>query len=268
MNIYDGFMINDELDILELRLTELWDVVDVFVIVESPFTFTQKPKPMYFRENFKRFEKWESKIRAISPPNDKYLWAEYPFNNFWQRGLIAFGFEDAMVGDFLMVSDIDEIPNPKFLRVLKDGPLTIAEPVALVQKILTYSADLYTGMDGTGTVICPAVNGGHVDCQLLRDRRKFFPRIPNGGWHLGWFGDAESMRKKLYAMDVAGDAKFYNCPETVPPKDEEVDSIIASGVGLFDRKPLQRIPIEPGVLQPNCIVEWLRKYPKYARAAV
>ena len=35
--IYDAFMFNSELDMLEVRLLELYDFVDSFVICELPF---------------------------------------------------------------------------------------------------------------------------------------------------------------------------------------------------------------------------------------
>jgi len=37
--IYDCFLINDELDLLELRLEYMFDQVDYFVIAESSQTF-------------------------------------------------------------------------------------------------------------------------------------------------------------------------------------------------------------------------------------
>ena len=53
--IYDCFTFYDEFDILEIRLHELKDVVDKFVLVEGSITFQHKPKPYYFAENSQRF---------------------------------------------------------------------------------------------------------------------------------------------------------------------------------------------------------------------
>ena len=46
--IYDGFMFFNELELLEIRLHELSDVVDRFILVESPITHSGKHKPLYF----------------------------------------------------------------------------------------------------------------------------------------------------------------------------------------------------------------------------
>jgi len=50
---------------LELRLTELYDYVDHFVLVESDKTFAGDPKPLYFEENKSRYEKFLPKITHI-----------------------------------------------------------------------------------------------------------------------------------------------------------------------------------------------------------
>ena len=39
MKVYDCFSFYNEFDILEIRLQELWDVVDYFVLVEADTTF-------------------------------------------------------------------------------------------------------------------------------------------------------------------------------------------------------------------------------------
>ena len=52
MKIIDCFIFYNELDMLELRLNELYDVVDHFVLVESTKTFVRNDKELYF-ENYK-----------------------------------------------------------------------------------------------------------------------------------------------------------------------------------------------------------------------
>jgi hypothetical protein len=61
--IYDVFIFYNELDLLEIRMEILHSSVDYFVIVESTKTFTGKSKPLYFKENEKRFEKFREKIK-------------------------------------------------------------------------------------------------------------------------------------------------------------------------------------------------------------
>jgi hypothetical protein len=51
-------MFYNEFDILELRLRELYNHVDVFVIVESDRTNTNCPKPYYFEQAQERYRPW------------------------------------------------------------------------------------------------------------------------------------------------------------------------------------------------------------------
>src|SRR3989344_1716902 len=60
--IYDCFTFFNELDLLDLKLHELADHVDKFVIVESTVTFQGNPKPLYFQENKQRFAPFLDKI--------------------------------------------------------------------------------------------------------------------------------------------------------------------------------------------------------------
>lgn len=51
MQVFDAFMFFNELDLLELRLRELGEVVDHFVLIEANATHTLKPKPFVFEQN-------------------------------------------------------------------------------------------------------------------------------------------------------------------------------------------------------------------------
>ena len=51
MKVFDCFKFFNELELLELRLMELYDVVDYFVLVEANKTHTGKEKKYLFEEN-------------------------------------------------------------------------------------------------------------------------------------------------------------------------------------------------------------------------
>src|SRR5262249_48262662 len=63
--IFDCFMFFNELEILSIRLKELYDVVHRFVIIEAPVTHQGKPKPLYFHENSERFRTFSDKIHHV-----------------------------------------------------------------------------------------------------------------------------------------------------------------------------------------------------------
>jgi hypothetical protein len=62
MTVFDSFIFFNELDLLEMRLNILNDVVDYFVLTESPFTVSGNEKPLYYQENKDRFGKFNDKI--------------------------------------------------------------------------------------------------------------------------------------------------------------------------------------------------------------
>ena len=62
MKVYDCFTFFNELDLLKIRLHELNDIVDYFVLVESTKTFQNKNKPCYYLENIDKFKSFNHKI--------------------------------------------------------------------------------------------------------------------------------------------------------------------------------------------------------------
>ncbi|WP_210162104.1 hypothetical protein [Amorphus coralli] len=117
--IYDCFLFFRELDLLEIRLTELYPVVDTFVIVEARRDFAGNEKPLVFKANRNRFAAFADKIRHVEvldePENAEQRWVRQAH----QRRAMMTGLEDARPNDFIMVSDLDEIPSAKTVERLK-----------------------------------------------------------------------------------------------------------------------------------------------------
>jgi beta-1,4-mannosyl-glycoprotein beta-1,4-N-acetylglucosaminyltransferase len=94
MQIIDCFTFFNELKMLELRLTELNDVVDYFVLVESTKTFSNNDKQLFYKENKHLFEKFNDKIIHIIvdefPEGDNWSREVYQRNAI-QRGLNLIG---------------------------------------------------------------------------------------------------------------------------------------------------------------------------------
>jgi beta-1,4-mannosyl-glycoprotein beta-1,4-N-acetylglucosaminyltransferase len=60
--IYDCFMLFNELKVMELRLSELEETVDRFVVVEAPVTHADLPKSLAFAKNRSRFARWNDRV--------------------------------------------------------------------------------------------------------------------------------------------------------------------------------------------------------------
>ena len=115
--VFDCFPFYDELDILEIRLNILDEVVDYFVLVESSRTFTGNKKSLYFSENKERYSNYLHKIRHIVVDDSEYkedvkVWQR----EFDQKNSVFRGIQGCGAEDFVIVSDVDEIPNPNVIK--------------------------------------------------------------------------------------------------------------------------------------------------------
>jgi hypothetical protein len=63
--IIDGFLFNDEITLLRIRLAELYDVVDQFILVEAAQTHKGDPKPMLFERHKAQLERFLPKITHV-----------------------------------------------------------------------------------------------------------------------------------------------------------------------------------------------------------
>ena len=111
--IYDCFSYWDEDLLLELRLNILDKHVDFFVVVEGNKTWQNNSKNLRFDINkFIKFKERIIYIPVTDMPNglDPYL-----RENF-QRNAIMRGLEKANDDDHILISDLDEIPNPDQLK--------------------------------------------------------------------------------------------------------------------------------------------------------
>ena len=108
--IFDCFSYWDENLLLDLRFHLLNDVVDYFVIVESTKTWQNNSKELKF--DISKFQKFKNKILYIpvtDMPEGPNPWEREHF----QRNCIVRGLKDSKDDDLVIISDADEIPNPK-----------------------------------------------------------------------------------------------------------------------------------------------------------
>ena len=198
MRRFDSFMFNNELDLLECRLTELYRAVDAFVIVEADVDHQGHPKDLNYRNEQARFSQWSDKIVYITASglptveDDPGVWArEHAQREFIAKGLAELG---CGPDDIVLQSDADEIPR------------------AVVARNVNPKGDNFIGMHQEGHFWCidwdypPGWNGtvaARVETALkfgfgpMRDRRNFATKMPNAGWHFSWLGGKEAWEYKV-----------------------------------------------------------------------
>ena len=116
MKIYDCFSYWDEDLLLELRLNILEKFVDYFVIIEGNKTWQNNFKKLQF--NLEKFKKFKHKIIYVpveDMPEGKNPWVRENF----QRNCIERGLSRSSEDDLIIISDLDEIPNPDAINKFK-----------------------------------------------------------------------------------------------------------------------------------------------------
>ena len=295
MKIFDCFMYFDEEILLDLRMNILDKYVDYFVVVESIFTHKGDERKLHF--NHKRFKKFENKIiylvydekpkdikeilkNDIEPDISNKFIINALLRENGQRNFIINGLKDADDDDYILVSDVDEIPNLEEVDFSK-----------INQKILLFRQDMFyykfnlnlPNFSWTGTKGCKKRN--FISPQWLRnikDRKYNFLRfdtffsktkymnikiIDNGGWHFTNLKNAKEIEYKLKSY------LHHREFDVNPISSDEIKKIMNDKIAIYDLsldkrtqkighgKKLQKYSLEklPKFLQNNIVnyQEWI-----------
>lgn len=281
--VVDGFIFYNELELLSYRLKVLNDLVDYFIIVESTHTFVGKEKPLIFRDNAAQYAEYSHKIIHIIVDDMPYI---HPIINIgagqqwkneeWQRDAIAAGFakvsgsDPLCASDILMITDVDEIPDPNTVRRIKygggDGAGSDAPPPPLMAGvgISILGMDLYYyNLHVRYTEKCewPKIltyktyQELNQSCSLIRWITNC-PRIAEGGWHLSYFGDYEFMKNKTenWSHQELNNSDTTDIANIADRVNRGVDLYNRSGVSF------QKIPIKDNKYLPVDYDKYLTKY--------
>lgn len=273
MKLYDCFLFNGELDLLEIRLNIMYDYVDKFVIAEGDETLTGKPKPAYLLENQQRFDKFLNKIKYLTVPATPSIPCSWSKEAFHRNCLIE-GLNDAKESDYVLLSDLDEIPDPEKLH---HYITRINEPFTLQQRNHCYYFNcIYEqAPEWYGTVAMRKSNMTHVygswdksyygfsdvGLQKMRKIRRKFVQIPLCGWHYSYLlSDVEIEYKlKSFPHKEANSSEINNL-ENIRKCKSELIPINPSG----DQSKLSIYKIDESNTN-KYILKNIEKYNRYIR---
>ena len=209
MKIYDCFTFYNEFDLLELRLRELYDHVDHFVLVEADRTFQNQQKPFYYQDHAERFKKWADKIIHVAVqdmPQDTDAWGRERY----QRDSIAQGIAAADPLDIIMIGDVDEIPRPGTVQRLRTSPGSVwgfRMPLFNFKyNYMMVTQDLYTVWSGA---VRKQVLSSAEDFRRMRHVLHSFALnhsdgnieiIEHAGWHFTYLGTSDFARTKIQSF--------------------------------------------------------------------
>ncbi len=219
--IIDAFILFNEIQMLDLRLHELSEDCDYFVLVEAAQTFAGRPKSYCFLENKEIFSKFLHKIIYFQVPRLPPLQEDTEEQRFrletFQRDRIfdavthVPGISDE---DIILISDVDEIPSRSAIRRVGDALLD-SELVSFKQDHFRRKLnseglvkDEWALWPGTCAVKYKTFSRfmpGALRSQSRIDRFDLHSEnrllkldvLDGGGWHLSYFGDARSLSWKV-----------------------------------------------------------------------
>lgn len=203
--IFDLFPMNDELELLKIKLHEMAPWVDHFVVVESAQTFTGHPKPLHFKENRELFKDFEAKIIHVAiehtPDYVGGAWArEFLQRDHAMRTLAPLCQDD----DLVLLSDVDEVIDHRALAGFEDGYASLKTQTFMY--FLNYRQVLDQASQRGNASIWRAGHLRRIGASHARNMlcsHKLAPRIYDAGWHFTSVGSAPQLANKMRSYSHA-----------------------------------------------------------------
>jgi beta-1,4-mannosyl-glycoprotein beta-1,4-N-acetylglucosaminyltransferase len=287
--IYDCFTFFNELELLELRLHELAGVVDRFVLVEATQTYSNKPKPLYYQENRSRFDGFRDKIIHVVVDDLPVSTDPWVLENF-QRNCIGRGLTGCRPEDFVLVSDLDEIPRASVVeRMSREIPfhddvfsnaLHAGLNSGLVKNVFHRKGfrrrlrrnhpfvwkfrQLLHPYYLNNRPVPPMYTHG-TRMMRFRDfscaeemRHSGYKIIPDAGWHFTWMGGVERIQQKITAYSH----QENNQPQFLDP--QNIQRALNEGHSLFnDGHKMEFVPLDDSF--PRYVIEHPEKFSHWIR---
>ena len=261
MKLIDCFMYFDEDLVLEIRLNTLYEIVDKFIIAEATKDHAGNKKKLNFKiENFKEYkDKIEYLVIEDLPANvksDKKGWHENHMRDQFQRNSLAKGYKNCDQDDWIMISDIDEIPNPKKIKDFD----TNFKYACFLQKNFQSKLNLLNITDNfwPGTKICQKKNLKTPQwLRNIKTKKKPFWKIlkdktpqliEDGGWHFSFLKNPSAIKQKI----ISYSHQEFNKKEFIDEK--KIEHKIKMGEDLFNRN-INYKPIKIDETFPDYIVK-------------
>jgi len=229
--VMDAVIFSIELDILEIRLRELWDVVDKFVVMEADRTFSGKSKPLTLHDNLERFKWAEDKLVVVSLRNTL---KEFPISEFENENKMRREISRAIQslqprdGDLIIAGDVDEIPFPHTINLLR---VCVGYPreLHLIMRNYVYSFEFY--VDTTNWK--PHITTYDASFWYHHGKGSATHSLADAGWHCSFCF--------RYLSDFIFKMTSYSHHDRVTGdhllEKEEIQRKICEGANIFDMYP-------------------------------
>ena len=225
MKVFDCFMYFDEDLLLDIRLHALDKYVDFFIIVESKYNHNGEARSLKFQ--ISKFQKFKHKIIYLVQKDepkeiykikkedsekiksDKYILNAIKRENS-QRNYISFGLDKAEKNDWIIISDLDEVPKLENFN-FKDIK---SKFIFFKQHMIYYKLNLkYNNFLWIGSKACKKKDLQspqwlrnikdrnyplwRVDTLFSDNKYNNINFIEDGGWHFSYIKTPEQIEHKL-----------------------------------------------------------------------
>ncbi|KAH8915302.1 glycosyltransferase family 17 protein [Atractiella rhizophila] len=240
--VVDATLISSEVELMQVRMRELEDVVDVWVVVESNGTFTGKEKGTPFRDALMaggegKFGRWRNRIQYEFLPGQLLEPGYDPFDieiahrrtmtRTIRQYLSSHADEGATV--LVLMSDVDEIPYAHTLSLLRKCDFGPTIHLSLCQFLYSFEFPLP-----------PTVNSWRASVNVFEDNTYYGHGkrtelvLEDSGWHCSFcFRTIEEVRQKMtgysHADRVGGRQDLLT--------DEWIRESLCKGRDVFDMLP-------------------------------
>ena len=197
--VFDLFMYNGERTVLDIRLHEMNDWVDHFVVIESGTTFTRLPKRYYFAEIADELGPYRDKIIHLvvdDPP--AYLTSPWAVE-FWQRDSALRALSGlCSPDDFVLLTDVDEIVDRRAFESLSGDLAGLTMDTYFL--FLNRRQVVAPNKQGKRGAICRAhllARHGMSYIRFVLSRGVGIQRIRDAGWHFTSVAAAAEVERKI-----------------------------------------------------------------------
>lgn len=207
--IYDIFPFFNEFDTLAIRLAEYHEFKNMtHVVIESPFTFTMKDKPYYFKEAEEKC-KFDGRIKNITipyndmtqltPKNHRDIHYVERFQRDYVMDYLRVVCKD---DDLVLIGDVDEIPSSASINKF----INSASKASRFQtRLFRYFYNLYfQDWRFPHIVRWRELKGWE---SVYEYRIKAQPALIKGGWHFSSVGNFDSIWEKFNSFGAANERR-------------------------------------------------------------
>lgn len=250
--VFDCFIFDNEIELLDIRLAEYYEYVDYFIIVEIACSHNGNIKlESNFKKNEKIWKKYADKIIFEFVAYDKIpvfsntnTWLiEYFHRNYIHNLLLL----KAKIGDVILISDVDEFWNTAYIEEIKSN----SKINIFIQNLYYYFFNCKKNQLWSGTISYPFgslypqkarfisidinikifnlnVNKMHDFCKIYNNNN-IFNLIPDGGSHFSWLLNEHNINFKPFSIAESNIIKSFF------EEKSEIKKVFEDGIDFMGR---------------------------------